>query len=797
MTLSEHYWRARIDTRGQHPLRHTLDEFAYAHPALPGVTNVSQALTKIMAVLYPQAKADVATVGDLPSVGNALDDYRVVLDDGDGNAAGYRWEQREGDAAAKWYKVADWDWSADEIISGMYNKTLYHYVHKWGYNDIDEDGVELTAGLAGQHVYGGATANTHLTLHANAGDGVGAQTGFIQFDDHVRPTVDAVYTLGTVSQRFLEIWVDEVLVGDTVYYDGGIDSPGPDFDFNDLDLVTTGTVSCSHILFGDGLVGTPAISFSADPDLGFYRIGDDEMGVAAVGVRVATFGDGYFDLVQGSAAEPSLRWAGDDNTGLYSPGADQLGLSTAGVARILVGAAGGVTVNTDDLVVDAGNDRIGFGVASPLVDMHLLRSGPAVLRLEARHGTASNAATLQLYRSGLALANLATSDDLGVIDAYGRVGAAWVALAGYKTLYRGDGTGSFADHIWSTANGGAPAERMRLRYDGNLGIGINDPLYPLQVVGAVGIGDLVIENNVITATNPNGSIGFQPDGTGVVVANSPWMPAVDATYNLGGIGSTWANLYVSGSISAGGEEMLVSDLITLRNINVDAEEGMALFNVGGLWVASYPDTEVDHGALSGLTDDDHPQYANGGGRAGGQFLYGGVDAGDHLLLGSTMDPTKGHIIAESVLRPDDDDTYDLGTVDQRWQDLYLAGQLIGARVENYTTAGRPAASASSIGRLYYDTTEQDIYVDRGGTWKKISIEKYVFQDAVNWDGTETTATYDVSAEISDARECVWVFKNNSDDFKQIGCDITMTETHVTVTVDLELDAGTYTLVGVG
>lgn len=54
---------------------------------------------------------------------------------------------------------------------------------------------------------------------------------------------------------------------------------------------------------------------------------------------------------------------------------------------------------------------------------------------------------------------------------------------------------------------------------------------------------------------------------------------------------------------------------------------------------------TDHGALTGLTDDDHTQYALLAGRSGGQVLTGGTGSGDDLTLRSTTNATKGDIIA--------------------------------------------------------------------------------------------------------------------------------------------------------
>jgi len=51
----------------------------------------------------------------------------------------------------------------------------------------------------------------------------------------------------------------------------------------------------------------------------------------------------------------------------------------------------------------------------------------------------------------------------------------------------------------------------------------------------------------------------------------------------------------------------------------------------------------DHGNLTGLSDDDHTQYALLAGRAGGQTLIGGTASGEDLTLQSSSDATKGNI----------------------------------------------------------------------------------------------------------------------------------------------------------
>ena len=88
--------------------------------------------------------------------------------------------------------------------------------------------------------------------------------------------------------------------------------------------------------------------------------------------------DGSILLPDGSVSSPSLAFSDDLNTGLFSSAADTLNFTTGGVERMELGAT---TIFNEDgadvdfriegdseanlFYVDAGNDRIGIGTASP------------------------------------------------------------------------------------------------------------------------------------------------------------------------------------------------------------------------------------------------------------------------------------------------------------------------------------------------------------------------------------------------------------------------------------------------
>ena len=92
--------------------------------------------------------------------------------------------------------------------------------------------------------------------------------------------------------------------------------------------------------------------------------------------------------------------------------------------------------------------------------------------------------------------------------------------------------------------------------------------------------------------------------------------AADGTWTSLGIGSTDQVLLVSGGLPAWG---------------------------------AVPSSGIDHGGLTGLTDDDHTIYALLAGRSGGTTIHGGTGSGDDFVIQSTSHATKGSITLEEVI----------------------------------------------------------------------------------------------------------------------------------------------------
>lgn len=694
--------RYQIWNIGQHPYRHAPEDIAYTTPAAGGlITNIGQAFDWVFAVLYPNTEAAVATPAALPLVGNNFNDYRVVLDDGDGKQAGYRWEQREGDVAPKWYKIYDFDWSSDAILAAFLDITQDEYVHKAGRDDADEFGVPLAGAAAGQHVYGGLSASTHLTLHANAGDGVGAQTGFVQTEDPFRPIPGVSVDLGTNTERWAKIWQTEAQIGTLNIVGGSITDSSGAIDFGNETLTTSTTVTAGTLTIGSGSITdtSGAISF-----------GNENLTTTG---RVTAF---------------DMR---------------ALGAFSAFASGTTIGT---LTLSDGSIIDSTGN--ISFGNENLLTTGTLGAGDTTVTRLDSDNiRLDGNAISVLNVNGGLSIA----ANGTGVIDMQ-----------------------SAMTTIGQTVTG------------------------TMGITGILNIDNLRLDGNTITSQNANGDIELTPNGTGVVLMSSHLIPLADNSRSLGATANRFANLYLGGTIDDGADAITVATLMSFRDANVGVAVGDALFWTGTKWEASNPDTEIDHGELSGLGDDDHTQYALLLGRAGGQTLAGSNVAGESLYLTATTDANKGAIIFDSNPQPLVTNFTDLGQTNRRWKDFYMQGQAYGLRLENAANAGAlPAASASNPGRMAWVVDSTSIYVDTGGTWLQVSTDQFYLEDAAGWTGAVSSVSYDVSATVTNAKRMVWQFKDNANNYRVLkGADITHTSnTNVTVTFDINLTAGTYTLVG--
>lgn len=961
MFAQHHRWA--IWNIQQHPYKHGLAEFAFSSPALPGVTNAEQALNFMIAVLYPNAKPAVADPASLPLVGNTINDYRVVLDDGDGNFAAYRWEQREGDVAPQWYKVMDMDWSSDSILAQLLDVTLPLYVSKNGITDIDENGDPIVGLYAGQKIYGGDAANQNLTLNANSGDGVGAQTGYVQIDSQFRPTLHNTYDTGTNTERWRTgYFATSVVSGTLTLASGSITDTSGNISFGDENLTTTGNITGAIVTgtslvaddtvnqltivpgsitdtsgaidFGDENLSTTgtleaAVTTLTSTGVGYNLVSVDTnpssgSGVyvpnsasldftnnftAAIWFKTTNHGGGSPGTIFGSFEQGGFfRWFLQINAGLlrYRVTADgtTLGKDYGSVASVNDGSwhQAVMTFNTNVLRCYLDGTELTFGAGTLTLDadnvVNALFSNSQDLGIGGRTSGGGIAVAMQgnvdepvlfntaltpaevteLWNGGFAY-NLTTHSQAGSIISYWRAGDGDIGLTVTDVVGSNNGTLSGAasfDTVDYAPSAGGASETLVL----NPGLGtITSSLGTIDfdnenlittgtitagslVAGDLAIDNLLLDNNRVSITNLNGNLELQANGTGVVNVLSPMTtigqtvtgtvditgqlnvdqlvlnantistvtnndinldphgsgevvyhdrirPVSDNNIDIGTSALKVRTGYIGTSLHNGVNEFLMGELMGLRSANYrDAartqavQPGDALFWSGSQWLASAPDTEIDHGTVSGLLDDDHTQYMLLAGRAGGQTLLGGVNASDNLTLGSTANATKGLVLTQDDFAPVTNANFavtwqgtDLGGASNYFRDLYTKGELRGARMENFTSGALPAASAQNIGRYVFATDNNKAYVDIGGSWQVLGVSKYL-ADTV-WNGTDTIKDVNVSANIQDAREAIWALHDNANNFERIYTNISaISATTVRITVSPALPAGSYRLIGI-
>jgi len=165
-----------------------------------------------------------------------------------------------------------------------------------------------------------------------------------------------------------------------------------------------------HVLPGNGLVGSPAHAFDADPDTGFYSIAGNQLGLALGGVLNASWGVAGpdLDLVVGmgraymdSRVTDVATFSHRDQTGTQAYALYQ---SAAGSTRINSPSAGSLTLrNNDTTKMTISSVGLGFFATSPVA----LQTGPALnvtnnVTAGGTDGTIANYTDLTIYANDAA-----------------------------------------------------------------------------------------------------------------------------------------------------------------------------------------------------------------------------------------------------------------------------------------------------------------------------------------------------------------------------------------------------------
>ncbi len=112
-----------------------------------------------------------------------------------------------------------------------------------------------------------------------------------------------------------------------------------------VDISMSGVAFTNPVWAADGLVTAPAVSFLTDTDSGLYRIGANNIGIAASGIKqvdISMSGVAFTNPVwaaDGIVTAPSVSFLTDTDTGVYRIGANNIGVAASGVKQVDVSAS--------------------------------------------------------------------------------------------------------------------------------------------------------------------------------------------------------------------------------------------------------------------------------------------------------------------------------------------------------------------------------------------------------------------------------------------------------------------------
>lgn len=730
--------RSKIWNLGQHPYRHSLAEFAYSNPAIPGASNIELALNYILAVLYPNSKAAVATQADLPTGINipnpgdvvpSINDYRVVLDNGNGKQAAYRWEQREGEVSPSWHKVADMDWSNNSIVAQLLDVTQPLYLYKAGLTDIDATGLPITGLYAGQKVYGGDAINQNLTLNANSGDGTGPQTGYVQSDGNFRPTLDNIYDLSTLTERWKDLYLsNSAVVGTTTIGAALITDSTGQISFGNENLITSGNVNAS-IITGTQLIADDTINNMAIAPGSIL----DSTGTISFGaVDLTTTG-----TLRGTAA----ILLGSGQTLTSTP-------FVAGPSRSEIVSSTGALSFGSNSITTTGSASVGALTATQL-DVNNLRLSANTI--------------LSTNLNGDIILSPNGTGSISLLKTLSALDAGFVGTVGITGLLNVDNL-SLNGNTLSTTNA-----------NGDLFLTPN------------GLGNTVIGSLFVPSVDAGLDIGSTTNRFRNIYLSGGIHDGTNSI-NMSDIMGLRSNLYrdVARTIPAQTGDSLFFDSVNGVWLASVPDSEITHNTISGL-------TTGDAG---------HTQFVMLAGRSGGQTIFGGSGISENLVLESTSNATKGLISFSDNIVPTTSASFsggwqgiDLGGPLNLIRDVHSRGEFKGLRFENVLSTALPTFSGQTPGRLYYATDINKAYIDTGAALKVLGVAKFSLDQV--FDGIITQLDVNVSSEITDARLSQWQLLDNANNFEIMGVTIQITSaSNVRIITNAPLPAGSYRLTGI-
>lgn len=212
-----------------------------------------------------------------------------------------------------------------------------------------------------------------------------------------------------------------------------------------------------------------------------------------------------------------------------------LGFTSQTAGRVLY-SDGATYTSEANLFWDATNDRLGIGTSSPSERLHVRNDAASAVTLLESQFT-GGVPELRLQAARTSNADLATNDDLGALSFYGRYNSTTGLLAQIYGEYTGSGTTQLGDLVFTTANAGSPAERMRVAASGRVTVQTSlaantSVITPIVYGSESASGDLILRSTS-NATVGNILIGDQTGENTVIgptgSATTPLYPVTVLT----------------------------------------------------------------------------------------------------------------------------------------------------------------------------------------------------------------------------------------------------------------------------
>lgn len=201
-----------------------------------------------------------------------------------------------------------------------------------------------------------------------------------------------------------------------------------------LDVSTTAITSTLPIVYPAGSAAAPSMTFASDLNCGLYQVAADNIGFSTGGtLRLDVSSTAVTSTIPvvfpaGAAATPAVTFVGDLNTGIYSAGADQMNLSTGGTLRVSLSTTA-LTSTVAITVPDGSAAAPGLRVTSEASGMYLVGAGSLGL---------SVAGTVKANLTATAF-NIPTGSafQINATQVVGPRATGWVTFAGTGTTNQG------------------------------------------------------------------------------------------------------------------------------------------------------------------------------------------------------------------------------------------------------------------------------------------------------------------------------------------------------------------------